>query len=128
MKETLSIVVRCCALLALLAGCTAEPQPEDKYSYWRLPDGLREISGLALTDDQRLLAVDDEVAVIHEIDFEAGQVVKTFSLGSPALRHCRWRAITLVKSGSTSRYERDKLKAISVAFFESSCHSMPALL
>ena len=53
---------------------------------WRLPGRLREISALALTDDERLLAVDDEQAVVYELDYVRGGLVKAFALGEPTLR------------------------------------------
>jgi uncharacterized protein YjiK len=59
----------------------AEPQ-----SQWRLPKRLREISGLALTPDGRVMGHDDELAVIHQIDIDSGQVVKRFALGDPAVK------------------------------------------
>lgn len=59
----------------------AEPQAQ-----WRLPKRLREVSGLALTPDGRVMGHDDEVAVIYELDIDRGEVVKRFSLGQPPLR------------------------------------------
>jgi uncharacterized protein YjiK len=53
---------------------------------WMLPDRLREISGLALTRDERLLAVDDEVAIVYEINYDEGRLVKAFAVGEPAVR------------------------------------------
>lgn len=53
---------------------------------WRLPNRLREISGLALTPDGRLLAHDDERAVVYEIDFEEGEFVKGWAFGDPPAR------------------------------------------
>jgi uncharacterized protein YjiK len=53
---------------------------------WKLPSQLREISGLALTPDGRLFGVDDEQAVIYQIDFTTGQLVKAFAVGKPVLR------------------------------------------
>jgi len=53
---------------------------------WALPDKLEEISGLALTTDQRLLAVTDEVAIVYEIDFHKGHLLKAFALGKPTVR------------------------------------------
>lgn len=53
---------------------------------WRLPRRLREISGLALTPDGRVMGHDDEAAVIFEIDLASGEVVKRFALGDPAVR------------------------------------------
>lgn len=53
---------------------------------WKLPGKLREISGLALTSDQRLLAVADEEAIVYEYDYDAGHLVKAFALGEPTVR------------------------------------------
>lgn len=56
------------------------------FQQWTLPERLNEISGLALTADERLLAVTDELAVIYEIDYEDGHLVKAFALGDPPVR------------------------------------------
>jgi len=50
-----------------------------------LPHALREISGLAVTDDGRVLAHDDERGVIYELDYRRGAIVKAFSLGAPPI-------------------------------------------
>ncbi len=47
---------------------------------WKLPERLREISGLAMTLDNRLLAHSDEKGIIYEIDYQNGAIVKTFGL------------------------------------------------
>lgn len=52
---------------------------------WALPSSLREISGLALTDDGRLLVHDDEKARITEVNYRVGTIVKSFQLGKPAM-------------------------------------------
>lgn len=52
---------------------------------WRLPERLREISGLAATADGRLFAHDDERGVVYELDLERERIVKVFALGEPAL-------------------------------------------
>ena len=49
-------------------------------TYWELPRRLREISGLAMTRDQRLLAHNDEAGVVFEIDYRKGSIVKEFQL------------------------------------------------
>jgi hypothetical protein len=46
-----------------------------------LPKELAEISGLAFTEDGRLLAHGDERAVIYQIDFPSGKLVKRFAIG-----------------------------------------------
>ena len=81
-------------LFGLASACGGEtPSPpstavdgEPAFLQWNLPDRLREISGLALTADQRLLAVADEAAIVYEVDYEAGQLVKSFALGRPVER------------------------------------------
>jgi uncharacterized protein YjiK len=50
---------------------------------WRLPGRLREISGLTITPDNRLLGHDDEKAIIYEIDYVAGELVKSWAFGYP---------------------------------------------
>ena len=62
---------------------------------WKLPDQLKEISGLALTRDGRLLAHGDERGKVFEVDFRRGVVVKEFTLGSPPV-HGAFEAITIV--------------------------------
>ena len=49
-------------------------------THWELPRRLREISGLATTSDHRLLAHNDEVGVVFEIDYRDGSIVKEFQL------------------------------------------------
>ena len=67
------------ASFAELVG--AEPKAE-----WRLPARLAEVSALAMTNDQRLFAVDDERAIVYQIDYDDGRLVKAFALGSEPLR------------------------------------------
>ena len=47
---------------------------------------MREISGLALTEDERLLAVADESAIVYEIDYNDGHLVKAFALGEKVVK------------------------------------------
>ena len=54
---------------------------------WRMPDRLREISGLAVAPDGRLFGHDDERGVIYEIDAAAGRLVKAFAFGDAPLQH-----------------------------------------
>ncbi len=64
----------------------APPDSTTPIARWVLPPGLSEISGLALTKDMRLLAHNDEAAVIYEIDYRRGTVVKQFMLGDTPIR------------------------------------------
>ena len=51
---------------------------------WKLPGRLREISGLAMTTDGRLLAHNDEWGVVYEIDPRDGSITKGFQLADMA--------------------------------------------
>jgi len=53
---------------------------------WKLPKRLNEISGLALTPDDRLFAIGDEEAIIYELDHQQARIVKAFALGDPTIR------------------------------------------
>ena len=89
-KSSLRSVLVLPALL-LFAACGRASDESAAHSpsglqQWALPDSLREISGLALTGDDRLLAVNDEEAIVYEIDYDDGRLVKAFALGEPTLR------------------------------------------
>lgn len=82
---------RHCLFLGMLAlaACQSEQPASGAASdvlQWSLPAKLREISGLALTSDQRLLAVADEEAIVYEIDYRNGSLVKAFAVGEPTVR------------------------------------------
>lgn len=79
-------------LLAGLCGCGdvdvsleigGYRYPLEGLTQWALPKTLREVSGLALDPDGRLFAHADEVAVIVELDFRKGRMLKRFALGDP---------------------------------------------
>ena len=81
-----------------LPGCSSEDSPGARdiaggtesarldRQQWSLPNRLNEISGLALTADERLLAVTDEIAVVYELDYTSGRLVKAFAFGKPPVR------------------------------------------
>ena len=46
-----------------------------------LPKVLREISGLAITGDNRVFAEEDEHGIIYQLDLNSGKVIKSFFLG-----------------------------------------------
>lgn len=84
--------------LLLLGGCGAAERADDAgfdlagrhypaagLTQWALPAELREVSGLALSEDGRLFAHGDEHAVIYELDFVSGRAVKRFAFGDPAV-------------------------------------------
>lgn len=66
---------------------------------WRLPERLREISGLALSPDGRLFAHDDEQAVIYELDTREGRIVKAFALGETAIETGDFEGLAITPSG-----------------------------
>ncbi len=86
-------------LLALIC-CTAfqspVPEPSSALSWYDLndkkpsavdlPTRLREISGLAMSEDGRLFGHGDEKGVIYQIDYQSGKIIKSFSLGRIAVR------------------------------------------
>ena len=53
-------------------------------AHWKLPGRLREISGLAMTGDGRLLAHNNERGVVYEVDYRDGSIVKAFQLADTA--------------------------------------------
>jgi uncharacterized protein YjiK len=64
---------------------------------WILPRELREISGLTLTNDGRLLAQTDEIGKVWEVDYRRGILVKRFALGEGGV-HGDFEGITTVDS------------------------------
>ena len=53
---------------------------EETATHWKLSSHLEEISGLAMTRDNRLLAHNDERGIIFEIDYQNGSIAKAFQL------------------------------------------------
>ena len=67
-----------------IAAADANPTNTTPLAMWLLPAELREISGLTLKADGNVLAHNDEVARIFEVDPKSGIVLKHFSLeGAP---------------------------------------------
>lgn len=58
---------------------------EDPSGQWHLGTRLREISGLAMTRDGRLLGHNDEHAIIYEIDQASGTLRKGWAFGTPTV-------------------------------------------
>jgi len=74
------------ALATLLLAGPAPGAVLDRFDLARparrleLPAALREVSGLAVTADGKLLAHDDESAVVRELDPATGGIVRSFAL------------------------------------------------
>jgi uncharacterized protein YjiK len=66
---------------ARLAKADQTNKVDQPVAMWLMPPELNEISGLALTDDGRLLAHDDELARVFEVDPRKGVIIKSFMLG-----------------------------------------------
>lgn len=52
----------------------------------RLPDELKEISGITMTPDGRMFAEQDEEGIVYQLDYGNGNILKKFYLGSPAIK------------------------------------------
>jgi uncharacterized protein YjiK len=76
-----------------LAVAESNPQKDEPVAKWMMPPELREISGLALTADGRLLAHGDEVGRVYVLDARRGVILKRFTLsGAP---HADFEGITV---------------------------------
>jgi uncharacterized protein YjiK len=64
-----------------LKKADANPKKDEPVAMWMMPADLKEISGLALTADGRLLTHDDNVGRIVAIDPKSGIVLNQFTLG-----------------------------------------------
>ena len=90
------VFVLVCVLAAPAGALASDPQspataPIGLVSYnfekdaairWKLAGCLTEISGLAMAPDGRLFTHDDEVAVVYEVDYLSGGIVKAFGLAN----------------------------------------------
>ncbi|MBT8084506.1 MAG: hypothetical protein HKN35_14530 [Woeseia sp.] len=65
---------------------SAYPLDAEHMVQWRLPERLHEVSGLALTRDERLFSIADERALVFEMDVENRRLKKVFALGDPVVR------------------------------------------
>jgi uncharacterized protein YjiK len=63
-----------------LTSPDSNPSQGGAIARWVMPESLKEISGLALTDDGRLFGHGDGHAHVFEIDYRRGKVVKEFTL------------------------------------------------
>jgi uncharacterized protein YjiK len=94
-RDSSALAERESRLAARLAQ--ADTASDAPLARWVLPHALAEISGIALTPDQRLLAHDDEAGRIFEVDYRRGVIVKTFWVGTQILRD-DFEAIAVVGS------------------------------
>jgi len=59
----------------------SDPSPQ----VFQLPNGLKEVSGLAVASDQSVYAHDDEHGIIYEVDISTGKTGAIFALGDPTI-------------------------------------------
>jgi uncharacterized protein YjiK len=85
-----SIIILLTILLAITCQQAADKQENQLDSYFeavdnlrstKLPKALNEISGLAMSEDGRLFAHNDEEGIVYQIDYTTGKIEKKFSLG-----------------------------------------------
>lgn len=76
---------------------------------------LKEISGLALTSDERLFAHGDEIGTIYQIDFKTGDIIKEFQLGDKKVEEdfegislANGKFYLVVSDGNLYEFEEDK--------------------
>ena len=73
-------------LILLISGSFIKPQSNLKgYNLkdgkqFKLSDYLKEISGLAASDDGRIFCHDDERGIVYQLNYEEGKIVKRFSI------------------------------------------------
>jgi len=84
--DSAGLAQRAVRLAKMMARPDSGADRDKPLSRWMMPMTLTEISGIALTADQRLFAHDDEKAWISEIDYRRGVVIKRFALGKPSIR------------------------------------------
>ena len=51
-----------------------------------LPEGLTEISGLAVASNNTVYAHDDNYAIVYEVDLSSAKTLKAFALGNPTVK------------------------------------------
>lgn len=85
-KDASVLETRAARLEKSLASNDSTETGNKPVARWLLPPELSEISGLALTGDDRLFAHNDESARISEIDYRRGTILKRFYAGEKSLR------------------------------------------
>jgi hypothetical protein len=80
------VAQRAARLAAALAAPDSAAPKGAAIARWVLPPDLAEVSGLALTSAGRLLAHDDELGRVAEIDYRSGVLVKRFMIGKAPVR------------------------------------------
>lgn len=137
----LSVTCRACSLILVVAGLLAScsgREPEDEvlklpvgdasYNFsepdarFVLPPDLSEISGLALLDDGRIAAVQDEEGILYLIDPNTGVILEERTFGPPgdyeAVEFAAGRIYVLRSDGNLLRFDAGVPMAEEPATFE----------
>lgn len=65
--------------------CSAALSQPSAINQWTLPNGLQEISGLALASPETVFAHNDEYGIVYEIELTSGDIARAFALGDPTI-------------------------------------------
>ena len=84
--DSTELAARASRVEQALARADTGKGKDEPIARWVLPASMAEISGLALTPDGRLLAHDDEIGRVVEIDYRRGTILKQFLLGPTVVR------------------------------------------
>ncbi|MBT8471869.1 MAG: hypothetical protein HKN14_03530 [Marinicaulis sp.] len=68
-------------VVTLFSGAKAQTTKQ-----FKLPNGLKEISGLAVASPNTVYAHNDEHAIVYEIDVASGEVLSAFALGGKTVK------------------------------------------
>ena len=110
-SQASEVAIRQRQLASRLAKADADPKKSEPVAMWIMPNELKEISGLALTADGKVLAHDDEIGRVYVIDPRGGLIVKRFNLGeSPP--HGDFESITIAGSDIYLLASNGKLFAV----------------
>jgi len=92
MKITFFLLI---GILIYSTGCKSQSKnniaveaisDENRISTFKLPNKLSEISGLAVTNDNRIFAHNDEKSIVYQLDYNSGKILKSFTVGKKTLK------------------------------------------
>ncbi len=122
-------------ILFIQVSCAFEKAPYDLYNADKtivLHEELNEISGLTLTDDSRLLCVQDEKAVVYTLNKNNGEIRDKYDFGKDAdfegIAYANNKIYVLKSNGDIKRIKKDdKVKTYNQDHnkgedFEGLCH------
>ena len=105
MKSRFSLFLTSCLFLLSITGFYSDPEYSVLFKYdlgnkdlhsLKLSEKLKEISGLAVTKDDRLFTHDDNVSIVYQLDINTGKIIKQFTVGKNAI-YADFEDITFAK-------------------------------